>query len=349
MNVRIACICTTFWLLTNAVLSAWGTATTETKTAAVIPIIDTHAHPFRSARRAYPATAAEIVKVMDDFAVETTILLPPPFPSGHPATYGRRELASIVRAYPGRLAFVAGGESLNALLHDVAPDNVTPRIAKAFRDEAEAIAKAGAAGYGEFATEHFSFGVGNHPYESARPDHPLLLLLADIAAENNMPIDIHMEAVTQDMPMPPRFSGLGPNPRNLKENISAFERLLAHNRKAHIVWAHAGWDNTGERTVPLMHRLLSDHPNLYMSIKLDDRAPKLTSPFDMENHLKPGWLALLSEFPDRFLIGSDQFYDSGPEHVALVRQFVDALPPDIARQVANENARRIYRLETQAK
>ena len=350
-------------LLTVATLSAYAAGTSETAST-IISIIDTHAHPFgspaahrddppgvrgRGARRGHSTSANEIVKVMDDFGVETTILLPPPFPPGHPGRYGLAELKPIVRERPDRLAFAAGGESLNSMLHDVSPENVTPRVAKEFRDEAETIANAGAAGYGEFATEHFSFGVGRHPYESARPDHPLLLLLADIAAEHDMPIDIHMEAVPQDMPMPPRFSGLGPNPASLKENISGLERLLAHNPKARIIWAHAGWDNTGERTVPLMRRLLNDHPNLYMSIKIDEHAPKRTSPFDPDGNLRPGWLALLHDFSDRFLIGSDEFFDEAPQRLALVRRFVDALPPEIARRVANENARRVYRLGAQSK
>jgi amidohydrolase family protein len=348
MKAFFACIWTTAALVIVTALSALAAGTSGTSQA-LIPIIDTHAHPFRGARRGPSTTANQVVNAMDDFGVEMTILLPPPFPSGHPGRYERGELRPMVRASPGRLAFAAGGGSLNSMLHDVAPENVTPRIVKAFRDEAEAIANAGAVGYGEFATEHFSFGVRNHPYESAPPDHPLLLLLADIAAEHDMPIDIHMEAVPQDMPMPGRFSGLGPNPASLKENISGFERLLLHNPKARIIWAHAGWDNTGERTVPLMRRLLSDHSNLYMSIKLDEHAPKHPWPFDPDGSLKPGWLALLSEFPDRFLIGSDQFFDVPPEHLALARRFVDALPPEIAHRVANENARRVYRLGAQPK
>jgi predicted TIM-barrel fold metal-dependent hydrolase len=348
MKALFACIGTTAALVIVTALSASAAGTSETSRA-VIPIIDTHAHPFRGARRGHSTTANQIVNAMDDFGVEMTILLPPPFPSRHPALYGRGELKPMVHAYPERLAFAAGGESLNAMLHDVPSENVTPRIAKAFRDEAEAIANAGAAGYGEFATEHFSSGIRNHPYESARPDHPLLLLLADIAAEHDMPIDIHMEAVPHDMLMPGRFSGLGPNPASLKENISGFERLLAHNAKTRIIWAHAGWDNTGERTVPLMRRLLNDHPNLYMSIKIDEHAPKRTSPLDLDGTLRPGWLALLRDFSDRFLIGSDQFFDDAPERLALARRFVDALPPEIARRVANENARRVYRLGPQPK
>ncbi|MGE5098471.1 MAG: amidohydrolase family protein [Deltaproteobacteria bacterium] len=312
-------------------------------TSATAPIIDTHAHPFRSVRRA-TLTPGHIIGAMDQFGVTLTVLLPPPFPAGHPGRYGPREFDYIVRSAPERFAFVAGGASLNGIIEHTAPENVTPEVIAAFRDEAEAIAKAGAAGYGEFAAEHFSSGRGNHPYESVRPDHPLFLLLADIAATHGMPIDLHMEAVTEDRATPPRFAERGPNPATLKENITAFERLLAHNPNARIIWAHAGWDNTGERSIVLMRRLLAKHANLYMSIKLDERAQKRNSPFDADGQVKPQWLALLREFPDRFMIGSDQFFTDDTDRLASARRFVNALPPDIVREVASENARRIYRL-----
>lgn len=137
--------------------------------------------------------------------------------------------------------------------------------------------------------------------------------------------------------------------RRTKENISGLERLLAHNRNAVIVWAHAGWDLTGERTVPLMRSLLGKHPNLCMSIKLDEHGSPRTAPFDPDGGLRPGWLALLRDFPDRFMIGSDQFFDEGTARLALARKLVDALPPELAYLVARENAKRIYRLDTKAK
>ena len=44
------------------------------------------------------------MKVMEDYGVETTVLLPPPFPSAHPARYGMAELKEIVRPHRDRLA-----------------------------------------------------------------------------------------------------------------------------------------------------------------------------------------------------------------------------------------------------
>jgi predicted TIM-barrel fold metal-dependent hydrolase len=213
-----------------------------------------------------------------------------------------------------------------------------------FERQAEAIAGTGAAAFGERAAEHFSSRSGNHPYESVSPDHPLLLALADIAAKYGMPIELHMEAVTRDMPFPDAEIAGPPNPATVHENIAPFERLLDHNPAARIVWVHAGWDLTGERIVSLMRSLLARHPNLYMSIKSDKFGTPATAPL-LGGSLKSGWLAMLRQFPDRFVIGSDQFY-SDPEvgRTHRARLLVDVLPAEIVNRIASENVKHIYRL-----
>ncbi|HEX9154401.1 MAG TPA: amidohydrolase family protein [Nitrospira sp.] len=333
----------------SLISSLYAAEITETKKDAGAAIIDTHAHIIRGyRRRGSPPTGEQALRAMDSHRVEMTILLPPPFPPNHPGIYGLREIEPVARANPGRFGFAAGGESLNPMIQRIPPDKVTSDLVREFRQEAEVIVKAGAAGFGEIAAEHFSFGSGNHPYESARPDHPFLLALADIAAQQGMPIDLHMEAVPQDMPFPRRL-GRGQNPETLTENISGLERLLTHNRNARIVWAHAGWDLTAERTVHLMRLLLGKHPNLYMSVKLDQSGSRQTFPFGADEGLKPVWLTMLRDFPDRFMIGSDQFFDEGTQRLTLARKFVDALPPEVAHAAGSENAKRIYRLETKTR
>jgi predicted TIM-barrel fold metal-dependent hydrolase len=228
------------------------------------------------------------------------------------------------------------------MIHSVAPDDVTSAHVQRLRQEAASIIASGAVGFGELTAEHFSFRQG-HPYESTHADHPLLIVLADIAAQNAMTIDLHMEAVPHDMEIPARFRG-GANPERLRENMARFERLLAHNREARIVWAHAGWDNTGERTVALMRSLLERHPNLYMSVKHDRLGSRRTAPFMPDGALRPEWIELLRAFPDRFVMGSDNCFSQGTGRLAQARRFVDALPSNVARRVASENAREIYRL-----
>jgi predicted TIM-barrel fold metal-dependent hydrolase len=164
-----------------------------------------------------------------------------------------------------------------------------------------------------------------------------------------MPIELHMEAIPHDMPFANAQLVKPPNPTHLKENIAAFEHLLDHNPEARIVWVHAGWDLTGERTVALMRGLLERHSNLYTSIG-PDPAPcggaPLSSPWRSGGMIKAGWLAMLRAFPDRFVVGSDTFFDEPHDGLALSRRFVDALPPEIANAIAIENPKRIYRLPT---
>jgi predicted TIM-barrel fold metal-dependent hydrolase len=322
-----------------------------------IPIIDAHTHMVRhlggsrggarwfgGVEESLSQVVPAALGLMDRFGVTMAILSPPPFPAGREEAYGVPELRTLVREHPDRFAFSAGGESLNPLIQEVAPDRVTPELLARFAGEAEAIAQAGAAAFGELAAEHFSSHQGNHPYESARPDHPFFEALVDIAAKYGMPIELHMEAVPQDMPFPRAAVAGPPNPAYLQENITAFGRLLAHNARARIVWVHAGWDLSGERTVPLMRSLLQAHPNLFMSVKSDPAGTPATAPFLNGGGIKPGWLAMLRAFPERFVIGSDQFYDTPSVRTERARKFVDWLPSDLAPLIAFENVRRIYRL-----
>ena len=182
-------------------------------------------------------------------------------------------------------------------------------------------------------------------YEYYPADFPLMLELSDVAAEHGVPIVLHMEAAPTDMPsgMPP------PNPPTLHGNFKALENLLAHNRKARIIWAHAGSDNTGMRTADRMPALLKANPNLFMEIKIDPKLPGKTYVLAADGKLKPEWLALFSEFPDRFIIGSDQHYGEA-DMATLVRlraelSMLAQLPPALRQKIAFDNPTRIYGLK----
>ena len=336
-------------LLGFCLASLLAAAPTAARADAGVPFIDTHAHIVRSLQRKgsdIDRSAEAALALMDRLGVTLVILSPPPFPPDWPGAYGLVELQALVRAHPGRFAYIAGGESLNPMIMATPAQSVTPTVLREFQQESEAIARGGAAGFGEIAAEHFSARIRRHPYEWAPPDHPLLLALADIAAENGLPIELHMEAVPRDMSFPNASLAGPPNPPALKENISALERLLDHNLKARIVWVHAGWDLSGERTVDLMRSLLEKHANLYMSLKIDIEGNEATSPLLGSGQIKPEWVALLRRFHDRFVIGSDQFFDQGPARIGGARNLVDALPPDLARAIGSENVERIYRVST---
>ena len=130
----------------------------------------------------------------------------------------------------------------------------------------------------------------------------------------------------------------------LHANIAAFERLLAHNPRAKIIWAHAGADGTGYRTTDLCRRLLQTHSNLYMEIKTDPQVPGMNYPL-ADGKIKPEWLSLFTDFPDRFIMGSDQHYPEprGSEQrwQELVLLF-NQLPSDVRRKIGTENIAHIY-------
>lgn len=323
-----------------------------------LSFIDTHSHLDGVYRLGgvwesdYDAAARTAMTTMDEAGVQKSLLLPPPFPPHYPRRYDYSVLAEVVKNYPDRFSFLGGGGLLNPMIHAVPADQVTTEIRQEFEAKATEIIAAGAAGFGEMTALHLSF-FENHPFLEGPPDHPLFLLLSDIAARADMPIDLHMEAVTQDINLPTGFS-TPPNPSVLHENIKAFERLLAHNRKARIVWAHVGWDNTGHMTVSLLRRLLHQHSNLFMSIKIltgVGRQIVANRPLQEDGSIRPEWLELIHDFPDRFVIGSDQFYGipgltpGRPQSATASWSLIDQLPEELASKMARENALQIYRIK----
>jgi len=308
---------------------------------ALTPFVDEHTHfdfdekdPEGAVRAALSALGRE------NAAMIVFQISPDTF--DHPGHYDAEILLAAVKKHPGKLAITGGGGTLNAMIvQSAATGDAGPAVRKKFKERAEELLREGVIGFGEMTAEHFD---GATPYQYAPADHPLFLLLADIAAEHNVPIDLHMEAVPQDMPLPAGLKS-PPNPPRLHANIAAFERFLSHNPRAKIIWAHLGSDNTGYRTVELDRRLLLEHPNLYMEIKTDPRAPGLNYPMTEDGKIKPEWLKLFNDFPDRFVIGSDQHY---PEPKGQDRRWQEAvllfnqLPAGVRKKIGTENVAALY-------
>jgi len=270
-------------------------------------------------------------------------LMPPPFTADDPVRYDAEIFLPAVKGHGDKLVVLGGGGSLNGIIQQSARSgDAGPEVRQRLKERAEELLRLGAMGFGELAAEHFQ---GATPYQSTPPDHPLFLLLADIAAEHGVPIVLHMEAVPQTMPLPPPLKS-PPNPPQIRANIAAFERLLAHNPRARIIWAHAGWDNTGSRTPELCSRLLREHPNLYMDVKIDPAKPGRNSPLanGASGAIKPEWLKLFQDFPDRFVVGTDQHYPEplpGPQRWEAIVLLLNQLPEGLRRKLAMENAARL--------
>jgi len=294
------------------------------------------------------------LKSMDVNGVKISLLRPMPQAAEQNLQLYFEDLLPIVQKYPNRFAALGGGGSLNVMIQQAVKEaRVTSAMEKEFDARALELVRKGAVGFGVIAIEHFSIDH-NHPYETAPPDHPLFLRLSDMAAKYDMPIDVHMEAIPEEMQLPSRFQS-PPNPQVLKPNIAAFGRLLAHNRNAKIIWSHLGWDNTGKRTVALTRRLLAGNPNLYMSIRIasgmqERRVVNPGFPLDQDGRLQQDWLSLFLEFPDRFLIGSDEIVKATNDHPSAgslrsTISLLEHLPEKLKARIGYENAYGLYKLK----
>jgi hypothetical protein len=322
-----------------------------------IRFIDVHNHlvgesGFSRSMTDFSGAVKAALETMDKLGVQKILVLPPPFPPNHRGQYTADDFIEAIKKYPDRFGFLDGGGTLNVMIQQAAKEQtLSPGLSTRFEKEAENILAKGALGFGEITALHFSLSI-DHPFMEVQPDHPLFLLLADIAARHDVPIDLHMEAVPEDMPLPddPRL-GSAKNPKTLRANIPAFERLLDHNLKARIIWDHVGWCNTGRRTPALCRALLSRHPNLYMSFKIGPDSNPECRPLAPGSGVKPEWIDLIRDFPDRFLIGMDQFYTApgsnfriGPQRNNPTKFLLSWLPRDLALKVALENPKAVFKL-----
>jgi len=326
------------------------------------PWTDVHVHPSGGSRTSsdYSGAVDMAIEAMGDSGMRKAVLMPTPQGSYNNNPWKIEDFARYARKHPDKFALMGGGGSLNLMIHADSPDGVvSTKLKEKFRKRAEEILALGAVGFGEMSILHVSL-VQNHQFESVAGDHPLLLLLADIAADNDVVIDMHFDPVPEDMPTPAWLSQ-PPNPKILKANLAGFERLLAHNRKAKIVWAHAASDNIGSWGPELSRSMLEKHPNLYMSIRMaaGRGEGQARAHYSMSlDGVKPEWLKVFQDFPDRFVLGGDQFFSPGQsqgpkaefgKHAQDIRHGADrllaALPKDLARKIGYENAERLYKLK----
>lgn len=307
---------------------------------------------------------------MDRVGIAYALVLPPPQVEGLPVIWDTLTGRSDLRDARQRFGFLAGGGTLNVMLHRYGnPALVTDEVRARFARTAREIVESGARGFGEIASLHLSAMPG-HPFEFVPADHPLLLLLADIAAEHGLPIDLHMDASDGPTRLPETYSR-AQNPAELPDTVAPLKRLLAHNPRAAIVWAHGGSDPVGGQGPALLSQLMDLHENLFVSLRLlPDRPPGQRGGGANLGHehgnrvftvagIVPEWLTLLRRHPDRFVIGTDVFIVSpnmrggGPAvtfaaanmaHFAASNRFLSLLPGDLMQRIATDNARRIYRL-----
>ena len=149
--------------------------------------------------------------------------------------------------------------------------------------------------------------------------------------------EYHIFGADVDLPVPRRLVDLARR-HNLvlhsHSDADAVERQFVQWPQARILWAHAGFDSPAR-----VRDMLRRHRNLWCDLAFrTDHAPG--------GELDPQWRALFLEFPDRFMVGTDTFtperWPFVVEHARLARQWLAALPRDVAERIAWRNGEALF-------
>jgi hypothetical protein len=146
--------------------------------------------------------------------------------------------------------------------------------------------------------------IGEFHVIGANADLPVVRRLVQLAKQHGLMLHAHSDA-------------------------DAVERLFRQDPEARIVLAHAGYEKPAR-----VREMLRRYPNLWAELSSrDDVAPN--------GRLANEWRALLLEFPDRFMVGTDTFTPERWNIIGLnagsVRAWLAELPGEVAEQIAYRN------------
>ena len=166
--------------------------------------------------------------------------------------------------------------------------------------------------------------------EVPRPNTQAMQRIFEYAGKHDLPVSLHTNITSVWEKKEPLW-------------LEEFETALKRNRNTRFIWCHAGISR--RLVVPdltgILRTLLTRYPNLWIDLSwvvYDDYVAPLNTPGD-KRIVNENWLALMKDFPDRFMIGSDAVghMDTYVETVRRYDALLDAMEPATARKVAHDN------------
>ncbi len=150
--------------------------------------------------------------------------------------------------------------------------------------------------------------------------------------------EFHLYGADADLPVPRRMVALAKEHRlilHAHSDVDAIERLFRQDPSARILWAHSGFAAPGA-----VREMLKKHTNLWCDLAF-------RSEHGSGGKVPPEWRALFTEFPDRFMVGTDTFTPERwhyiVEHAAWSRAWLSDLPPALAEKIAWRNGDALFR------
>lgn len=149
--------------------------------------------------------------------------------------------------------------------------------------------------------------------------------------------EFHLYGADADLPVPRRMVQLAGQYKLLlhaHSDADAIERLFKQWPDARILWAHSGFDQP-ER----LREMLEKHRNLWCDLAF-------RTDHGSGGKVGPEWKAIFTEFPDRFMVGTDSYtperWPYVVEHANWSRAWMKDLPPDVAERIAYKNGDAVF-------
>jgi hypothetical protein len=144
--------------------------------------------------------------------------------------------------------------------------------------------------------------------------------------------EFHLYGADADLPVPRQMVQLAKKHGlmlHAHSDIDAVERLFKQWPEAKILWAHSGFEPPAR-----VAEMLKKHKNLWADLAF-------RTDHGSNGKVDPAWRALFTEFPDRFMVGTDSYVPERwhyiPEHAEWSRRWLADLPRDLAERIAWKN------------
>ena len=149
--------------------------------------------------------------------------------------------------------------------------------------------------------------------------------------------EFHLYGADADLPIPRRIVQLAKQHGlilHAHSDVDAVDRIFQQDPGARVLWAHFGFESPGK-----VREMLRKHKNLWADLAF-------RSEQGAGGKVPPEWREVFTEFPDRFMVGTDTFVPERwhyvPENAAFSRGWLSDLPADVAERIAWKNGETLF-------
>ena len=149
--------------------------------------------------------------------------------------------------------------------------------------------------------------------------------------------EFHLFGADADLPVPRRMVALAKQHRlvlHAHSDADAIERIYRQDPQARVLWAHSGFDRPEG-----VAEMLRKHKNLWADLAY-------RSEHGSGGKVPAEWRKVFTEFPDRFMVGTDTFtperWHYVVEHASWSRAWLTDLPKPLAERIAWRNGEALF-------